>query len=297
MNDLPPIARREQDFLTMVRDHRGTVTGTVNQTIAAWMLSLNRGNRPRNDRHVERFEKILRDGRWINTGEPIILAREGFLNDGQHRLTAILKTGIPAICDVRFGVDRDSFVATSTGTRRTASQVAAMAGIKRASSVAAVARLLYHYDQRRMGRCEESLDNDVVLDLIEANPLIATALDITSKLRFRPTKTSPFSLIMTVALRQSGPDRVREFAEIAAGRMCDDEQHPAHALYVRLRDGAISGTKFRTAYLAALTARAWNAYAQGERRQVMRVQDADVTNEGFPLISPWKVEKGNGDAP
>ncbi len=52
---------------------------------------------------------MLREGRWLNTGEPIIVSREGILNDGQHRLLAIKETNMSAELDIRFGVPRVAF--------------------------------------------------------------------------------------------------------------------------------------------------------------------------------------------
>jgi hypothetical protein len=68
---------------------------------------------------VDRFVARLRAGQWINAGEPVIISDTGCLNDGQHRLTAIMRNGIPAVMDLLMGIARDAFTATGTGARRT----------------------------------------------------------------------------------------------------------------------------------------------------------------------------------
>ena len=73
----------------------------------------------------------------INTGEPIIVSREGVLNEGQHRLTAVQRSGIGAVLDVPFGISREAFAATGTGARRTVGNVGAIAGKSRASMLSA----------------------------------------------------------------------------------------------------------------------------------------------------------------
>jgi hypothetical protein len=96
----------EDDLLKRILAYNGTLAGLVTPQIAEWLLKLNTGNRPLVQRAIERFCKILKDKAWVNTGEPVIVSHEGVLNDGQHRLTAILTSGIAAELDVRFGTRR-----------------------------------------------------------------------------------------------------------------------------------------------------------------------------------------------
>ena len=110
--------------------------------IAGWLLNLNTGNRPILKANVERFQAILKADRWQNTGEPIIVSREGVLNDGQHRLLAIKAAG----CTVRLGVTREAFYATGFGKRRSTPDVLGVEGYSNTSCQASIARLIRAYD-------------------------------------------------------------------------------------------------------------------------------------------------------
>jgi hypothetical protein len=88
---------------------------------AAELLELNRGNRPLNPTKVHHLARQMREGRWKDTGIPIILYRQGhekLLDDGQHRLYAIIECGMTlpftiSVTDVRV------FDVVDTGKPRT----------------------------------------------------------------------------------------------------------------------------------------------------------------------------------
>ena len=64
---------------------------TVTSEIAKKMLEKNKENRAVNKARVTQYSKAMQEGRWIENGQPVILSSDGFLVDGQHRLTAIIK--------------------------------------------------------------------------------------------------------------------------------------------------------------------------------------------------------------
>ena len=111
----PAMPKTEGELIDLVADFNGLITGLVTPELAGWMLALNVNNRPMSPRAIDRFIKILQRGAWQLTGEPIIVANNGHLSDGQHRLTAIRRTGIAAECDIRFGIAREAFSVTGTG--------------------------------------------------------------------------------------------------------------------------------------------------------------------------------------
>ena len=79
----------EDDLLDLVSNFSGTINCLVTSQIASWLLDLNTGNRPVLKAHVDRFRTILQTKRWQNTGEPIIVSREGVLNDVHSGLTHV----------------------------------------------------------------------------------------------------------------------------------------------------------------------------------------------------------------
>lgn len=57
------------------------------------ILSRMTGNRKRRKGHVETMAADMREGRWVDTHEPIAMSVDGNLIDGQHRLAAVVLSG------------------------------------------------------------------------------------------------------------------------------------------------------------------------------------------------------------
>jgi hypothetical protein len=285
-----PIARSQDELLHLVTNHSGTLTGIVTPEIAGWLLELNTGNRRLDQRSVERFRKILKRGDWMNTGEPIIVSREGVLNDGQHRLTAIKAGGLDAVADVRFGIDRDAFQATGTGKRRTAGQVLGIEGYSNTSCQAAIARLLHHYDSNQMTMYRAQVEIPAILRMIDSDDRIGQIAAKIQRSRLGVVRTGPFGFVMVVAARTAPVDRIFEFVDIVSSGLGESESDPACRLHVKLCERVNKRDRLHQIDLAALTVRAWNAWAEGRQLQHLRVADTDRTSEGFPRIREWPAE-------
>lgn len=281
---LPPLCASQDELLELVTGFDGTRTGLVTPEIAGWLLDLNTANRPLQKGAVHRFVQILKAGLWQLTGEAVIVSREGQLNDGQHRLHAIMAASMPAPLDVRFGIAREAFAATGTGTRRTASQAVAITGAKNASAQAAIARLLVHHDAGQMAKASLQVEPQLVLETIQAEPLIAEIAAMTSRHRFAPARTAPFSLILLLAARATTMEKVAAFAAVVNSGRAAAETDPAYQLHLRLRDAALRKERLSQVDVAALAVRAWNAWIQGRELHRLVIQDGDRTSENFPEV-------------
>jgi hypothetical protein len=59
------------------------------------ILTRNYGNRPIRESSVRRYAKLMKEGKWEVTHQAIALDKRGHLVDGQHRLNAVIKAGVP----------------------------------------------------------------------------------------------------------------------------------------------------------------------------------------------------------
>ena len=67
---------------------------------SAW-LSNNPNNRPINETRVTELCQKIKNGQWHEKGGAIEIFDSGRLINGQHRLTAVFRTGIPIKVKVR----------------------------------------------------------------------------------------------------------------------------------------------------------------------------------------------------
>jgi hypothetical protein len=120
---------------------------TVTPVIAQRLLDANEHNRPVNQRYVDEIASDIENGYWRLNGETIIVSKDGFLNDGQHRLEAVVKTGRPIETAIMYGVDRDSRMTVDMGRQRTAGNFLAMDGSTNTNNVASSCKVIIEYSR------------------------------------------------------------------------------------------------------------------------------------------------------
>lgn len=118
---------------------------TITPTIAKHILENNVANRDIRERYVAQIASDIRDGNWQLNGESIILAKDGSLNDGQHRLHAVIESGEPIRTVVMFGVERDSRFTVDMGAARGVHDVLGMDGVKNRNNAASIAKMYQAY--------------------------------------------------------------------------------------------------------------------------------------------------------
>lgn len=134
----------------------------------------NTGNRKVAHSKLEQTCSDIREGRFLVNGESIVFSSCGKLLDGQHRLTGCIRTGIPIISLVAFGIDEDARRTIDTGKLRTAGDIAQLSGVADGNNVTAIARMMIAY--RRGNGVNLTRPHDIsvgeIIDFIEANPNI-----------------------------------------------------------------------------------------------------------------------------
>ena len=272
------------ELYDMATSFVGVVSGLVTPALAELLLQMNTENRNLNDKAVSGHVQAIVSGRWINDGNPIKIATNAVLNDGQHRLSAVAKSGTAVHMDLRFGVPREAFTVTDTGMRRTNGQILAMAGRQYSTMQSALCRLLVRYDQGEMQRLYDGVDGDVVVAMTESNPDIGRVAALLRALKFKPIKNGAFGFVLVAAARKIGFEKAEEFAKLVdSGQGADDS--PTRRLHVRLMEAALSKTvRLRPIDNCVMVAVSWNAWITGKPIQVLRVGETHRTGPGFPKL-------------
>ena len=277
----------EAEVLDLAYNFNGLISGLVTPEVAGWLLTLNTGNRKlnRSGDGVKRFVRLLRTGQWLLTGEPVIVSSEGIINDGQHRLHAIVESGIAGHLDIRFGIDRSAFVATNTGVRRSIGQVLTIAGRPNGSLQGSIARFLYFYDRGETHRLANNLEGMEIVDIVDKEPLIGDVARLVNGLnKFKPIRNSPFGSILTIAARDVSLDRITEFARLVESGQ-GDEDLATRRLHERLAKIRMDGLYIPKLDVSIMTALAWNAWHTGKAvRRGLRIEDEHRTGPGFPRV-------------
>ena len=85
---------------------------------ALQMLQHNAGNRPLRKRFVDQYVDDILRGKWKLSHQGVAFSKEGRLLDGQHRLTAIVESGVSVQMVIARNVDEASFLVMDRGKTR-----------------------------------------------------------------------------------------------------------------------------------------------------------------------------------
>jgi hypothetical protein len=83
-----------------------------------WLKQNDACNRNLRDAVVRRYAMDMSAGKWLYTGEAIKFSVGGTLLDGQHRLSAIVRSGATVTMLVVYGLPMESVLAMDSGSRR-----------------------------------------------------------------------------------------------------------------------------------------------------------------------------------
>ena len=98
-----------------------TSTVLITPDLAAmWLKTSNKANRSIGERHVDKLANDMILGKWRTTHQGIAFYEDGVLADGQHRLAAIIKSGIAQQMLVVTGLERADAIGIDQNRPRSA---------------------------------------------------------------------------------------------------------------------------------------------------------------------------------
>jgi hypothetical protein len=114
----------------------------VTPTMAAEWLKLNTRNRPLRPATVNKYVRILQRSEWVLTGDCVCFDVNDQLANGQHRLAAIIQSGIAAPFGVMWGLDEMAQDAMDGNLPRILADALALRGEVATHTLAAAIRAL-----------------------------------------------------------------------------------------------------------------------------------------------------------
>lgn len=134
------------------------------------LLQKNTRNRKIKDRVVKEYATEMKEGRWLeDTFELIMIAEDGRVLNGQHRLLAVIKSGVTIPFHVAYNVSDGIFPVLDTGKTRGANDVFHIEGIKNDNLIPAVIRQ-YLVFKDHVGGKSFKISNLSLLDIYEQDP-------------------------------------------------------------------------------------------------------------------------------
>jgi hypothetical protein len=257
---------------------------TITPAYAKKLLGNNIGNRPIAVRHVENIAKELKGGRWQVNGDTIKIGVSGRLLDGQHRLTAVVKTGISIQTWVIYGfIHEDDIFPAIDGVikKRRGSDTLGCLGEKNTNRLASALVLV---DKYMTGRVEKSVNysNGEVAELITKYPEVRNSIQTGAKSTklIIPSVLDACHYLFSLKDPEMADlfwDRVRRGSGL-------EEGEPEYVLRERLLANSLAKAKLSKAHLFALCIKAWNYARVGKKIRNLRLCERDGKMIEFPVI-------------
>lgn len=114
-------------------------------------LENNKQNRPLNKKNLDFLKTELTRGNFHTTGDSIKIAENGDLLDGQHRLQAIVETGIAIEMFVVRGLEKKVFKYMDQGKGRTAGDILAIEKVENPTQLSSMSRFIMLFQAGKFG--------------------------------------------------------------------------------------------------------------------------------------------------
>lgn len=252
---------------------KGVTTQVIDLTpaIAGVLLERNPKNRKLSTLIVESYARDIEHEKWRFNGEPVIIADDGCLNDGQHRCAAVIQAGLPITTTLVIGVHRDSRTTLDQGRTRTVGDYLAMDGYSNTNQLGTAAGFIWQHQSRGYlanGGSGKPTKGEIMA-LIDGDPSIVQSV-ASVQLKGAPAYGGPSMLAFChwtfwhAASREAADEFMSKLIE-GAGLLSRDP-----ILYLRNRLVNERG-RLRPNDKAELIFRSWNAWRRRETPRVLPI--------------------------
>jgi hypothetical protein len=254
---------------------------TITPQMAAQWLDANTRNRRISVMHVQALMREMKAGRWKVNGDMIRRCENGDLLDGQHRLTAGVRSGVTFKSWVMDGVPEDVFPTIDIGKHRSAADTLSSLGERNARDLAATLILI---DRYMTGRALVKIDysnaemEGLLLKYPDANESIVSTANRTPLLLPSVMNCCHYLFSKKDAVMTA------EFLEKICKGIGLEDGDPWYVLREKLMANHMSKAKMPKEHMWALCIKAWNFAREGKRIAVLRLSIENGKLTQFPVV-------------
>lgn len=262
----------------------------ITPELAAKYLSLNNHNRVMSASTARLYAAQMRNGMWKFNGDPIRIASDGTLIDGQHRLQAVVDSGIPMRAVVVTGLPRDVFYTVDVGKKRNAADALSISGFANVNILSGGARQLMVYESgaywnEKADRTKWAPTPSQIVEYVETHPNLPHYLRVIES-RYKTTfkLMGPSVALMAYALAaDSDQEKANEFFEGLSSGVISHEYDPRHMLRELLITNRIKAKRPMRQYeCVGVTIKALNAWFKGAQIKHLSFRTQGQKVEKFP---------------
>lgn len=202
----------------------------ITPTRAQKYLDANKGNRKLREGVVEKYEEDMKAGNWTECPVPITIYKNGDIADGQHRLWAIVESGITQDFFVCRGLAKEAGLNLDTGLGRSIVDNARISGLDPDMTNELVALAQFYHHGVRQWKAVSNAKRLEILNLYREPLMFATSTGIRGK-GVRNSVT--LAALARAYVHGEDPERIREFANVLSTGMSENGTQDFAAIALR----------------------------------------------------------------
>lgn len=259
----------------------------ITPEMATEMLGHNTGNRNIKASGVRRYVDDIENDRWIFTGDSIRFDSTGRLLDGQHRLTAIVRTGRTMRAIVIRGLDPKAQEAMDLGIGRSTGDLAGTSGdpIPNVATATAIAVIALAHESGSVDRPQSS--KPAQLEWLrahreEVDAAVRAGRKVHRQIGIPPAVAGYAYLVMSQISVDDADAFWRDATDLVGLRKGD----PVLALVQTVNRFERGRHRLRRSEYLSLIYRAWNARRGGKDMSLLRLNSGSGSGESIPAPTP-----------
>jgi len=255
---------------------------TITPAIARALLqNKNTHNRAIRTALVASYARDMSEGNWGETGDPIRFDTNGTLLDGQHRLAAIVTSGVKLRTVVVSELDPEVFALIDIGRKRTTADTLSVDKEANASLLAASLGVVFDYENRKNQMGKAKFTNMDVLVSLEQHPGIRDSVAKVGHNIPRGLIPTAIAVGCHYLFSRKDLDRADSFVQSIITGENLGKGSPALLFRNRMIQNSQSVTKLPRKTTAAMLVKAWNSDRNGKKLRLLRHR----ADEEFPQIA------------
>lgn len=270
---------------------------TITPKLAEAYLEKNVTNRPFNPATVKAYAQAMLNGEWRLTHQGIAFNTDGHLQDGQHRLQAVIDSNTPQQFLVYKNMPIDNFSVIDSGRGRKSTDVLYLDGVTNPIQKSTIARFVILKTLYGMGSAIASggsimLSNEAIRRFVNDN---AAKMDEVSALTEVWYRKFPKNLEVRLIgglywlFSEVNKKKAKYFFDALVGGAGLAETSPILLLRNILISDSLTKKKMPRTEKVALVIKAWNYYLAG--RELSSLRWSKKVDKNFPEIQQEIVSK------
>lgn len=257
----------------------------ITPQLAAEWLARGDPNRRLSEGNITKYARDMQEGRWLLNGEgAIVFGKSGRLLNGQNRLNAVIRAGIPVRMIVSSGVDDAAMVTIDTGKPRSFADVLTIDGVPDPFAKAALTRLYWQWESYRnldVGRAPASVQTLLDVWAEHQDEFTEAVKGAHRAYKYNAGGQAVWSLAWVLLTRVDPGDAALFFARVADGQdLASGDARYALRRWSENRRKVRSSAQVPNDWLLQLIMRAWNKWRAGEACEVL------TARAGEPIPEP-----------